>query len=143
MIREFMVPLVTLCLCVAASIACLDRLCVFHQTYMAISAKLESERWLVKQCLDPQFFSNMHQHSDLCFQVETNARVGAFMLSLRQLTQSCLPAELLLSTLSVSRLASWPVLCCLAALCLLAPSWLASGRAPRWPTCVEGHFKNA
>ena len=142
MIREFMIPLVTLSLCALASIAGLDRLCVFHQTYTAISTKLESERWLVNQCQDPHFFSNMHQHSDLCFQVENNARVGAFMLSLRQLTQSCLSPEIL-STLSVSRLASWPFLCCLAALLLLGPSWLASSRARAWPVCVDGHFKNA
>lgn len=143
MIRDFLIPLGTLLVCAVASIAGLDRLCVFHQTYMSISAKLESERWLVKQCLDPQFFSNMHQHSDLCFQVENNARVGAFMLSLRQLTQSFLSPELL-SALSVSRFASWPFLCGLAALLLLGPSWLvSSSRTRRWPACVEGHYKNA
>lgn len=59
----------TLCLCAVASIAALDRLCLFHQTYQAISARLSSERWLLEKCSDPNFFSNMHQHSDLCFQV--------------------------------------------------------------------------
>jgi hypothetical protein len=69
MMREFMVPLTTLCACAIASIAGLDRLCLFHQTYQSMAAKLESERWLLQQCSDPHFFSRMHQHSDLCFQV--------------------------------------------------------------------------
>lgn len=67
--REFMVPLGTLCACVIVSIVGLDRLCLFHQTYQSMVAKLESERWLLEQCSDPHFFSKMHQHSNLCFQV--------------------------------------------------------------------------
>lgn len=69
MLREFMVPLVTLCCMVIAGIASLDKLCLFHQTYQSVSARLESERWLLEQCSDPLFFSKMHTHSDLCFQV--------------------------------------------------------------------------
>lgn len=69
MLREFMVPLLTLCGCAVAGIAGLDRLCLFHQTYQAMVSKLQSERWLLEQCSDPHFFSKMHQHSDLCFQV--------------------------------------------------------------------------
>ena len=71
-----MVPLTTLCFCAVASIACLDRLCLFHQTYQSVSARLESERWLLDQCSDPLFFSKMHTHSDLCFQVRTGALRG-------------------------------------------------------------------
>jgi hypothetical protein len=69
MLREFMIPLVTLCCMVIAGIASLDKLCLFHQTYQSVSARLESERWLLDQCSDPLFFSKMHTHSDLCFQV--------------------------------------------------------------------------
>ena len=163
MLREFMLPLASLLCCAFASIACLDRLCLFHQTYQTMAAKLESERWLLQQCSDPHFFSRMHQHSDLCFQVlafmlfqlspafflkfqsqvENNARVGAFMLALRQLTQSFLPAEAL-AGLSSSRLLSWPGLACFGGLLLVGPSWLVrASRARRWPSCVDGHFKDA
>jgi hypothetical protein len=148
MLREFMLPLFTLCACVIASIAGLDRLCLFHQTYQTMAAKLESERWLLTQCSDPHFFSKMHQHSDLCFQVENNARVGAFMLALRQLTQQSLLFPDALAGLAASfssRFASWPFLCLVASLFLFAPSWLASTSASvrRWPDCGDGHFKNA
>jgi hypothetical protein len=146
MLREFMFPLVALCCCAIGGIAGLDRLCLFHQTYQAMTSKLESERWLLDQCSDPHFFSKMHQHSDLCFQVENNARVGAFMLALRQFTQSFLPQELLNSLAGSSRhlLSSWPVLCAGGACLLLAPSWLARNPGVRrWPECIDGHFKDA
>jgi len=68
MLREFMLPLLTLCGCAVGGIAGLDRLCLFHQTYQAMVSKLQSERWLLEQCSDPHFFSKMHQHSDLCHQ---------------------------------------------------------------------------
>lgn len=145
MLNEFMVPLTTLLCCTVGAIAGLDRLCLFHQTYESMVAKLESERWLLDQCSDPHFFSKMHQHSDLCFQVENNARVGAFMLALRQLTQSFLPPDALSTLGSVVSRCSWPVGAFVAACLLLAPSWLArtATHRPRWPNCADTHFKNA
>lgn len=144
-----MVPLVTLCGIVVAGIAGLDKLCQFHELYQSMSAKLESEHWLLEQCSDPHFFSKMHQHSDLCFQVETNARVGAFMLALRELTQSFMLQRLFSSVVSMHQaLISWPALAGLCIALLFAPSWLVSSsrslqRARGWPECNDGHFKNS
>lgn len=81
----------------------------------------------------------------LVTQVENNARVGAFMLALRELTQSVLLQDMLASV--PARLVSWPWLAGLGALLLIVtPSWLAktSGAPPRyWPVCADEHFKNA
>ena len=77
-------------------------------------------------------------------QVENNARVGAFMLALRQLTQSVLLQDVLACL--PARLFSWPWLAGLGGLLLLAPSWLARtvSSGPRyWPVCADEHFKNA
>jgi hypothetical protein len=76
-------------------------------------------------------------------QVENNARVGAFMLALREVTQSALPPDLVQS-LAASRVASWPVLAIFTGLFLLAPSWLARGNRPRrWQNYgIEGHCKD-
>jgi hypothetical protein len=82
------------------------------------------------------------ERPDLGSQVENNARVGAFMLALRQLTQSVLLQDVLASL--PARLVSWPWLAGLACLLLVAPSWLArSARGPSWPVCADGHFKEA
>lgn len=93
-----MIPLVTLCCMVIAGIASLDKLCLFHQTYQSVSARLESERWLLEQCSDPLFFSKMHTHSDLCFQV----RFGPPPL-LSRVPPPCLPEHSLAGREQCSR----------------------------------------
>ena len=153
MIAEFMIPLATLCCTMILCIACIDQLCQFHQIYEATSSKLAGEQWLLTQCDDPHFFSKMHLHSDICFTVENNARVGAFMLSLRELTHSLLGSDLLFSGQTgvggvLSRIGSWPFAFCVGILLLLGPSWLVSGSRVfsvrrHWPACQDGCFKDA
>lgn len=148
MISEFCVPLVSLTCAMVVCIMCIDQLCQFHLIFQATSARLESERWLLAQCEDPHFFSKMHMHSDICFTVENNARVGVFMLSLREFTHSLLASEFI-SRLSggwIHRLFSWPVAMVVGLILLLAPSWvLSSARSMkrRWPSCREGCYKDA
>lgn len=150
MLSEFMIPLLTLSCTMVVCVACINQLCQFYQIFQATSARLESERWLLGQCEDPHFFSNMHMHTDICFTVENNARVGVFMLSLREFTQSLLASEL------VSRLAggwvhrlifSWPAAFFGVLFLFFGPSWLVCGSRAmmprRWPDCREGHFKDA
>jgi len=151
MIREFMLPLITVFGMVIVGIGGIDRLCLFHQTYQAMAAKLETEHWLLTQCSDPHFFSKMHTHSDLCFQVENNARVGAFMLALREVTQSFLAYDFVRNVLLASRegLFSWPVLGCVGIGLLIAPSWFVCTSRQllmpqpdrRWKELPDEHFK--
>lgn len=153
MLMEFMVPLVTLCCSMVLCIACIDLLCQFHQIYEATSSKLAGEKWLLGQCDDPHFFSKMHLHSDICFTVENNARIGAFMLSLREFTQSLLGSDFLLGGRVgawglLARIGSWPFLVCVGLLLLLGPSWLVSGSRAfyvrrHWPVCQDACFKDA
>jgi hypothetical protein len=154
MLQEFMIPLVTLCCVVLLGIASLDKLVFFHQVYQEMASKLESERWLLEQCSDPHFFSKMHTHTNLCFQVENNARVGAFMLSLREVMRSFMIEEFLyrLVVAMPNSLLSWPALAAVMALLLFAPSWLARGtrslrgsrvNTRRWAQCCDGHFKDS
>ena len=153
MLCEFMAPLVTLTCSMALCVLCIDQLCQFHRIFQTTSAKLEGERWLLGQCNDPNFFSKMHVHSDLCFTVGNNARVGAFMLSLRELTQSLLGSDLFLSGRSgafglLSRILSWPFVVGVCLILFFAPSWLVSGTRGlsmrrRWPHCKDACFKDA
>jgi hypothetical protein len=148
LLREFLLPFVTLSCCMALCVASLDQLCLLYQIFQATSARLASERWLREQCADPHFFSKMHLHTDLCFTVENDARVGAVMLSLREFTQRLLGSELLLGGRGwlLQRLLSWPALLGLAALLLLGPSWLMYGCRPSrhaWPECRDVRYKDA
>ena len=86
--KDLMVPVVIILVTVCASVALIDAVCSFHETYFKYSEKIESERWLLAQCKDPEFFANLRQHSELCFLVESNHRVGAFMLALKEAISS-------------------------------------------------------
>ena len=147
MLREFLIPVATLSFWMVLCILSVNQLCQFHAIYQATSARLQSERWLRVQCEDPHFFSNMHLHSDLCFTVENNARVGTFMLSLREFTQGLLVGCGGLAWIP-QRLFSWPVLLAVALVFLFIPSMVVGSyrtllHQHRWPVCRESHFKDA
>ena len=89
-----------------------------------MSCFFHSERWLLRQCEDPVFFSNMHTHTDICFLVENNARVGAFMLALRQMTQSFQIHQAILQL--DPRPFTWTCMVVLACTLLFCPSLILS-----------------
>jgi hypothetical protein len=150
MLREFFVPFATLCVTMFACVCSIHQLCLFHQIYLDMAARLESEQWLVQQCEDPNFFSKMHTHTDLCFIVNNHARVGALMLALREFTQGILASDILervgLTGWACRLLFSWSGMLIVFCFLLLGPSWVFSGvrgLGHRWPQCREGHFKDA
>lgn len=152
MLREFLVPLVTLVVSMTVCVCCIHHLCQFHQIYLGMSARLESERWLVAQCEDPHFFAKMHLHTDLCFTVSNNARVGALMLSLQDFTKVLLSSASMgghwgfLGGWIARLLFSWVGAAGFGVLLMFGPAWVFSGArglGRRWPDCKEGHFKDA
>lgn len=146
MLREFLLPVLTLSCAAVAGVGCLDTLVALYQTYQALAGRLESERWLLEQCRDPAFFSNMHAHSDLCITVENHARIGALMLALREHTQRFLLHHPLGSVASLQGLISWPVIALFCLALMLGPSGVLGGCRTirtRWPVCRDGHYKNA
>lgn len=48
---------------------CVSRVYVFYESYWEFRLKQIDETWLGQQCKDPEFYSNMRQHTDLCTQV--------------------------------------------------------------------------
>ena len=150
MLQEFFVPLGTLVSSMCVCVCCLHWLCQFHKIFLETSARLESERWLVQQCADPHFFSKMHLHTDLCFTVSNNARIGTFMLSLQEFTRNSMGLRLFDHVSEwgwIPRLAfTWGAAAFILLMVLLGPACFVSGSRPfarRWPDCRDSHFKNA
>lgn len=151
MLREFLVPVATLAVCMGVCVCCIHHLCLFHQIYLGMAARLESERWLVAQCDDPHFFAKMHLHTDLCFTVGDNARVGALMMALQEFTRRLLAVDVFVGRWGggwwvLRVLFSWTGAGLFALLLVLGPSWLFSGARAmgrRWPDCKDAHFKDA
>ena len=60
------------------------RIYALHEAYVAEVGKRNDERWLLKQCSDPEFYANLRQHSDLCTEVANNARASLFLRALNK-----------------------------------------------------------
>lgn len=55
---------------------------IFYEAYVAESLKRVEEAWLRQKCKDPDFYSNMRQHTNLCLQVEKNAQSSIALTAL-------------------------------------------------------------
>lgn len=61
---------------------------IFYESYTSFNLMLKQETWLRSQCQDPEFYSKMRHHTDLCAQVESNARTSVLLHSLNQVFTS-------------------------------------------------------
>jgi hypothetical protein len=61
------------------------RVFIFHEAYLAHVSKVADERWLLRQCGDSDFYSNIRQHTDLCESVSLNARSSAILAALNEM----------------------------------------------------------
>lgn len=60
----------------------ITRIYIFHESYVAENGKRADEKWLLEKCTEPEFYSNMRQHTDLCTEVSNNARTNLLLRAL-------------------------------------------------------------
>lgn len=58
-----------------------ERLYSCHVTFLDEKSKLEDELWLRIQCQDPVFYSNIKGHTNICGEVERNARRNLYLFA--------------------------------------------------------------
>ena len=105
----------------------ISRLFVFYQTYTAHVRLLKDESFLRTECANPEFFSNMRRHSDVCIDVQRNAELNPIFVALDAVANtahlcgrySCSDVIIYLSN------GGWPVLLTVGFTCLFAPMMLA------------------
>lgn len=88
-----------------------EQFCQFFNEYNKISAKIESERKLLERCKEPEFFMDLHTHTDVCIAVQNNARIGAFMLALHEVTGASHVEGAVSELALAARALGWPMLC--------------------------------
>lgn len=66
---------------------CASRMYVFYETYSELRAMVSGEKYLLQRCNDPEFFSNIRQHTDLCTTVFVNARTNLVLNALNKTLQ--------------------------------------------------------
>ena len=84
-----------------------DRVYAFHTTYRDEVARRADEEWLWKNCRDPVFYANLKGHTDVCTQVESNARRNLLLFSARQVMQGAYLCGALTCGEQVVALAAW------------------------------------
>jgi hypothetical protein len=72
-----------------------SRMYVFYDIYTELCAMVKGEQYLLQRCNDPEFFSNIRQHTDLCTTVFANARQNIFLKALNKTLQGLFPFECL------------------------------------------------
>ena len=105
---------------------CVSRVFVFYEAYSSFLSILKDEEWLRQQCMLPEFYSNMRQHTDLCSAVRLNAERSPILIAMNEVANtahlcgrySCAEAITMLSS------AGWPVIFAVVVTVLIAPSVL-------------------
>lgn len=70
--------------CLWAFTLLISRIYIYHIAYNDELERLENEKWLLEKCKEPEFYSNMRSHTDLCAQVATNARASIHLRALNK-----------------------------------------------------------
>lgn len=106
---------------------CISRVFLLHEAYVAESNKRTDERWLLQQCKDPEFYSNIRQHTDLCTEVANNAGASLLLKALNRVasqTHACGSTSCVeLVYVAMSRL-GWQLGLLLALLMVVAPNFV-------------------
>ena len=104
----------------------IGRVFIFYEAYTSVLRVLKEEAWLRLQCGDPNFYTNMRQHTDLCANVQRNFERIPFLVGLNAVAEtahlcgrySCADAVIYISN------GGWPVLVTVGVVCLFAPMLL-------------------
>lgn len=116
---------------VAAVATCISRFYIFYEIYIHETVKIKEDAWLRLKCKEPEFYSNIRQHTDLCSQVEQHGRSWIFLTALNAMVsrnqwcgakKSC--AEYMHSLLVQGF--AWPMVACFALFLIALPHIIAA-----------------
>lgn len=65
-----------------------SRIYLLHEAYIEEANKRVDEIWLLKQCDDAEFYSNIRQHTDICTEVANNARSSLLLKALHKVASN-------------------------------------------------------
>lgn len=102
------------------------RFFVFYEAYTSALRLIRDEAWIRSQCSDPQFYSNLKQHSDLCQSVQINFERSPVLVALNAVSETaylCGRYSCVDNLAAISR-GGWPVILSVGVISLLAPTLL-------------------
>ena len=99
------------------------RVFIFYEAYTKITFIQKQDEWVRLQCSDPNFYTNMRQHTDLCATVQLNFERVPFLVALNAVADTahlCGRYSCADTVIYISR-GGWPVLVTVALSCMFAP----------------------
>lgn len=81
------VRMLTLAAAALAGLWVLSHVPTFHHAYTEHQQRLDEDAWLLAQCADPEFFSNMRRHASVCDDVRVAFARPAWLVAF----QACIP----------------------------------------------------
>ena len=104
----------------------MGRFFVFYEAYTSALRLVRDEAWIRTQCADPQFYSNLKQHSDLCQSVQINFERSPLLVALNAVSETahlCGRYSCTDNLAAISR-GGWPLILSVGFFSLLAPTLL-------------------
>lgn len=120
--KDAVYTIVIICFTAVFSVFTLDKMCQFFTEYNKIASKIQSEKKLLERCKDPEFFMDLHTHTDVCIAVQNNARIGAFMLALHEVTGASHVEGAVSEMFLAGKALGWPLLVVGLVVLLICPS---------------------
>ena len=104
----------------------MGRFFIFYEAYTSALRTVRDEAWIRTQCSDPQFYSNLKQHSDLCQSVQINFERSPLLVALNAVSETahlCGRYSCTESLIAISQ-GGWPVMLSVGFISLIAPTLL-------------------
>ena len=131
MARSYFTHIMILFTMAFAAVICMDRLCHMHSEYMKQVSKLEQDTRMLLICRNETHKSVLSSYTSVCLELESNARIGPFMLALNTVTGGDHFKGAANEVLHSLRALSWPFLVLAAAAFLVCPSLVINGMRSR------------
>jgi hypothetical protein len=127
MMLASMIKLIIVCLTTFWIVSfSMGRFFVFYEAYTSALRLVRDEAWIRTQCADPQFYSNLKQHSDLCQSVQINFERSPLLVALNAVSETahlCGRYSCTDNLAAISR-GGWPLILSVGFFSLLAPTLL-------------------
>jgi hypothetical protein len=131
MARSYFTPIMILFTMAFAAVVCMDRICHMHAEYMKQVSKLEQDTRMLLICRNETHKSVLSSYTSVCLELESNARIGPFMLALNTVTGGDHFKGAANEVLHSVRALGWPFLVLAAATFLVCPSLVINGMRSR------------
>jgi hypothetical protein len=131
MAKSYFTPIMILFTMAFAAVIFMDRLCHMHAEYMKQVSKMEQDLRMLLICRNETHKDVLSSYTSVCLELESNARIGPFMLALNTVTGGEHFKGAANEMLHSLRALGWPFLMLSAAAFLVCPSLVINGMRSR------------